>query len=159
MKGLLVLTGLILAGTITFSAIGSGNIENQESFTLEEMLTYSIEDELMAKAEYEKIIENLGVGRPFINIVKAEEKHIEYLQPLLIKYEVEYPRIPEEITIPETLQEAYRAGVDAEIANIDMYNKFLSEDIPEDVRETFMRLRDASKNHLRAFERQVARYE
>ena len=152
-----ILIGIILVSVMAFSEAGASRLEKQARFTLEEMLTYSIEDELLAKAEYEKIIEELDAGRPFTNIVEAEKKHIEYLEPLLIKYSVDYPEIPKNPEIPNTLSEAYRIGVEAEVANIAMYNRFLEEELTDDVREVFIKLRDASKNHLKAFERKVAR--
>jgi hypothetical protein len=38
-----------------------------------------------------------------------------------------------------------------------MYEKFLDFDIPTDIRNVFTRLKDASLNHLAAFERGLAR--
>jgi hypothetical protein len=49
---------------------------------------------------------------------------------------------------PENFSNALQGGVEAEIANIAMYDSFLSHDIPEDVRIVFTKLRDASKGHL-----------
>ena len=34
-----------------------------------------------------------------------------------------------------------------------MYEEFLKQDIPQDIKDTFIALRDASKNHLNAFEK------
>lgn len=159
MKTKLILMGTLLISAITFSSIGASSVKDQKTFTVEEMLTYSMEDELVAKLEYEKIIEELNGGRPFTNIIEAEKAHISYLEPLLEKYKVEYPKVSEEeAIIPENLLEAYEIGVKAEIANIGMYERFLEEDLPEDVREVFIRLKNASENHLKAFERQVDRY-
>lgn len=159
MKTKLILMGTLLISAITFSSIGASGVKDQKTFTVEEMLTYSMEDELIAKLEYEKIIDELGGRRPFTNIIEAEKTHISYLEPLLEKYKVEYPEVSEEEAIvPETLLEAYEIGVKAEIANIGMYERFLEENLPEDIREVFIRLKNASENHLKAFERQVERY-
>ena len=38
-----------------------------------------------------------------------------------------------------------------------MYDAFLKKDLPKDVRAVFTRLRDASKNHLAAFNRNLQR--
>lgn len=36
-----------------------------------------------------------------------------------------------------------------------MYEKFLAQDIPDDIREVFEELMNASKNHLEAFKRRL----
>ncbi|MBG0763995.1 MAG: DUF2202 domain-containing protein [Tissierellales bacterium] len=109
----------------------------------------------MAKAEYEALIEEFGDIRPFTNIIKAEQRHIEMLLPLFDKYEIEIPvnDASERAVIPETLEETFSIGVEAEIKNIDMYKAFLETDLPEDIELTFERLMRASESHLRAFER------
>jgi hypothetical protein len=156
MKIKVVLLGLILLSVTAFSNIGAARIKGIDTFSIKEALTYSMEDELLAKAEYEKIIEKYGEIRPFTNIMEAEKRHIEYLEPLLQKYGVEYPKISkDEVIVPNSLKEAYEIGVEAEIANIEMYEKFLENEFPEDVREVFIKLKNASKNHLRAFKRQL----
>ena len=58
--------------------------------------------------------------------------------------------------MPATLNEANQIGVDAEINNIAMYEKFLEQELPDDVRTVFEKLKDASENHLAAFEKQVS---
>ncbi len=150
------LMGITMISLTVFSNVGAARIENLNSFTIEEALTYSMEDELLANAEYEKIIEKYGYIRPFINIVQAEKTHIKHLEPLLEKYGVEYPELPEGVVIlPDTLTEAYELGIEAEIENIAMYEKFLEKELPKDVEEVFIILKNASKNHLRAFRRQL----
>lgn len=56
------------------------------------------------------------------------------------------------VTVPSSLQESDEIGVEAEIRNIEMYESFLKEDLPEDVRIVFENLKRASESHLRAFE-------
>ena len=95
-----------------------------------------------------------GERRPFSNIVKAEEQHIVWLVPLFEKYGVTLPpdRGQELAQVPETFSAALLAGVDAEIANIDMYQRFLSRELPSDVRAVFEHLLTGSRNHLAAFQ-------
>ena len=59
---------------------------------------------------------------------------------------------------PENIKTALEIGVQAELDNIAMYEAFLEEDLPEDVRDVFERLMAASKNHLEAFRRGLQRY-
>jgi hypothetical protein len=137
------------------SDIGAGAAKEDGNLTLEDMLEYAIEDEYMAKAEYEYIIEELDGGRPFTNIVKAEDTHIEWLKPLFEKYDVDFPEFDSDdyLVKPDSIESALELGVDAEVANIAMYESFLKEDLPEDVEKVFEYLKRGSENHLKAFER------
>lgn len=141
------------AGTEDYGHIGAAS---DSDYTLEEMLKYAIEDEYLAKAEYEKIMSQFDVTRPFSNIMKAETQHISALLPLFEKYGVTLPEntASEHLVIPETLAEIYSIGVEAEVANIAMYEKFLADpNLPEDVKVVFTALMKGSENHLKAFER------
>lgn len=119
------------------------------------MLTYAIQDECMAQGEYEAIMGEYGVQRPFSNIVKAEGRHIAMLLPLFDKYDVAVPidDSADRVVLPGSLSESFKAGVDAEVINIEMYEKFLKENLPEDVKTVFERLLSASEKHLAAFTR------
>lgn len=151
-----ILLGLMFVSITVFSSVGAARMSDESSFSIKEALTYAMEDELLARDEYEKITGKYGEIRPFSNIIEAEKRHIEYLEPLLKKYGVEYPVIPENaVVLPKSLEEAYHIGVEAEVANIEMYEKFLKNELPEDIREVFIRLKKGSENHLRAFERQL----
>ena len=99
-------------------------------------------------------MEKFGQHRPFSNIVKAEEQHIAWLVPLFGKYGVALPpdRGPELAQVPPTFDEALQAGVDAEIDNIGMYERFLARELPDDVRAVFEHLLTGSRNHLAAFQ-------
>ncbi|MBN1416370.1 MAG: DUF2202 domain-containing protein [Bacteroidales bacterium] len=119
------------------------------------MLVFAIQDEYLARGEYEKVIEKFGSQRPFSNIIKAEERHISWLTPLFEKYNIILPpdRGLELARVPETFPEALQIGVEAEIANIAMYERFLKKDLPADIRDVFSCLLGGSENHLAAFKR------
>lgn len=139
------------ADEIDFGAKGA---EGDESITLEEMLKYAVQDEYLARMEYEKIMDEFGEQRPFSNIIKAEEYHIELLNPLLEKYDIVVEDSSEDyVVVPESIEEALEVGIQAEIDNIAMYEKFLATDLPSDVELVFEELMSASENHLSAFER------
>lgn len=156
--GMLIL-GLGLAspvGAADYNYGASGALKlTDESLTLEKMLVFAIQDEYLARGEYQKVIEKFGSRRPFSNIIKAEERHISWLKPLFTKYNVPLPadRGLELAKILRTFAEALQIGIDAEVANIAMYERFLKRDLPEDVRDVFSRLLAASRNHLDAFQR------
>ena len=129
-------------------------VEELSSYTVEEMLTYALLDEYMAKAEYEAIIETFGEIKPFTNIVLAEQTHIDLLLPLFEAYGFVLPEnnAVESVVIPDSITSALATGVEAEEKNIAMYETFLAQDnLPEDVRAAFEYLVAASEHHLAAF--------
>ncbi|WP_427338084.1 DUF2202 domain-containing protein [Caloranaerobacter sp. DY30410] len=138
---------------------GSMAVKLRDSFTLEEMLVYAIQDEYLARAEYEEVINKFGENRPFTSIIKAEETHIKLLTPLFEKYNIPIPtdRAKDYVVVPETFEEVLKIGVKAEIDNIAMYEKFLKQkDLPEDIKDVFMKLKNASENHLKAFQNSLS---
>lgn len=139
--------------TFSVSAYGAKEALTDSEYTLEEMLTYALQDEYLALAEYDVIIDTFGAIRPFTNIVKAEQTHVDLLLPLFETYSIDL--IPDTSTdlviVPASITEALAAGVTAEINNIAMYDAFLSQELPEDVATVFDYLKTASENHLAAF--------
>ena len=83
--------------------------------------------------------------------------HLSYLKEIYASYDMEFPadESASHIVIPDTLLEAAQTGVQAEIDNIDMYEKFLTYDLPDSVKDVFTILMEGSQNHLKAFQKQV----
>ncbi|SES11157.1 ferritin family protein [Salipaludibacillus aurantiacus] len=140
----------------TYGALGA---LNAAELTLPEILTYAIQDEYLAQARYDDVLGNFGYVRTFAQIKEAEMRHINALLTLFERYQVPVPENNASLFVstPGTLKDAYAAGVQGEIDNIAMYEKFLSYDLPPDLRTVFTQLRNASRNHLVAFERGLAR--
>lgn len=142
-------------------ALGAEAAKADDDLTLNDMLTYAMQDEHLARASYDIAINDLGAGKPFTNIVNSEEQHVSMLTPLFDEYKVE-PVDGEEIAkyapVPITIKGALETCVEAEIVNIAMYERFLEQELPADVREVFEHLKYASENHLRAFENNLSRY-
>ena len=137
---------------------GAAAVNQDGTYTVEQMLTYAIQDEYLAQAEYKAIIAKFGVDRPFTNIMKAEGVHVEHLLPLFAAHSVPVPAdtASEHVVLPATLEEIYQIGVTAEIHNIGMYETFLKQaDLPEDVKDVFEALKKASESHLAAFQRNL----
>lgn len=138
------------------AAYGASGVRAGEEYSLEEMLVHAIQDEYLARAEYEAIIKAFGTDRPYSAIVLAEENHIVRLAALFVAhgYAVPADEAAGHFDLPGTLAETYGDNVTAETNNIAMYEAFLSqENLPGDARLTFEALARASQNHLRAFER------
>lgn len=158
--GILLPLGL-LAGAVPWGASGA---RQDSSPTLEAMMQYAIQDEYSARAEYEAILGVFGQIRPFSNILRSEESHILWLKEAYTSRHLALPSdaSAQHVRVPPTLKEALAIGVQAEIDNIAMYDRFLATDLlqkPENasLKLVFTRLRNASKNHLAAFRRRLAR--
>jgi hypothetical protein len=124
-------------------------------------LTEALQDEYKAQATYRAILQRFGPVRPFANIVKAEERHIQALLPLFARYGIPVPADdwPTRVTVPDSVAQACQEGVQAEIDNGAMYERLLAmtADYP-DVQRVFRNLQRASQeNHLPAFQRWAAR--
>lgn len=155
---IVVVVTLSLASTVAFANVvdfGAKGAKEQTDYSLEEMLKYAIEDEYLAHAEYEVIINKFGDDRPFTNIIRAEEKHIGELEEIFKTYGLEIPVVDPSghVVLPETIEQAFETGIKAEIENIAMYEKFLTGELPDDVREVFENLKKGSESHLQAFTR------
>ena len=142
---------------LTLTGYGAQGALSDAELTVADMLTYALQDEYLAHAEYEQIIADFGSVRPFTNIIKAEQTHIDSLLPLFAAYDLTAPADDgaAHTLAVSSLTEAYQAGVGAEVNNIAMYETFLAEDLPDDVRTVFESLMRASENHLRAFQNRL----
>jgi len=131
---------------------------DSSGYGLQQALIYAIQDEHLARAEYQYVNRKFNDPPPFRGIVRSEGMHISALENLFRQQG--WPIPPNEaskyIIEVNTLREAYEVGVIAEIDNIAMYNKFLDRsDLPSSFRNVFTNLRDASVNHQDAFQRHL----
>ena len=118
-------------------------------------LAMALDDEYRARATYQAVLANHGPVLPFMNIVQAEQRHIDALLPLFSRYGIIPPpdRWSGQVTPPSSLLECCEAGVAAEISNYQMYDALLTQVSEPDVHSVFMNLRNASAyHHLPAFE-------
>lgn len=120
-------------------------------------LLLALNDEYMAIATYQKINKKFDDPRPFVNIVKAEQRHAGKLKELFTKYKLE---IPEEnpwiggTPDYESVKLACKAGIDAEVQNVALYDRLFKTTDREDILFVYKNLRRASQeNHKPAFER------
>lgn len=124
-----------------------------QPYTLEEMLTYAIQDEYAAQSLYSNAIINYGAAEPFKRLLQEENGLIDLLTLLLTDYGVALPDLTEvrEKQAIASLREACLAGIKAEIISIEMYNAFLAKDnLPDGVADVFQLLLDVSQSHLDA---------
>ena len=124
-------------------------------------LAMALDDEYRARATYRAVLANYGPVLPFMNIVQAEQRHIDALLPLFGRYGITPPRDRwgGQVTPPPSLLECCEAGVAAEISNYRMYDALLTQISEPDVHNVFMNLRNASVyHHLPAFKACVAHH-
>ena len=123
---------------------------------VQQMLQFAIEDEYLARSEYLSVLESCGQIRSFVNIVRAEERHIDLLIPLFIDrgWDVPVDNSRDKVVGVDTPAAAFVQAQAIETDNIAMYEYFLQqEDLPEDVEFVFSHLLAASKKHLISFQR------
>lgn len=156
---------MCVAAQTDFPLYGNMAAKSDSALTIESMITYAIQDEYLARAEYVAIMAKFGQFAPYSNIKRAEEQHIAWLKEMFgnLKLSVPSDEAAKYIHAPSTLKEAAQAGVQAEIDNIAMYNRFLAQSILNDphyasIADLFIRLRNASQNHLAAFQKQLQKY-
>jgi hypothetical protein len=142
------------------SQIYTNNLSNYEKEDLSEdeiqALSLTLNDEFKAEATYQKVIDKFGEIRPFTNIINAEQKHSDALISIFEKYNLTIPDNDwyNKVKEQDSIKDACKEGVNAEIENIDLYDNLLSKIDNQDIIFIFESLRDASKyNHLPAFQR------
>ncbi|MEF8793817.1 ferritin-like domain-containing protein [Thiohalorhabdus sp.] len=119
-------------------------------------LREALDDEYSAWATYEQVIADFGEVRPFSNIREAEARHIEALLTLFRRYELAIPDNPwpGKVNRYDSVREACEAGVAAEIANVELYDRLLAATEREAIRTVLRNLQEASQQrHLAAFRR------
>ena len=119
-------------------------------------LNEALDDEQHAWATYDQVIADFGEVRPFINIRDAEARHIEALCTLFARYGLPVPENPwpGKVARYASLQAACEAGVAAEIANGEMYERLLGSTRRPDILAVLRNLQEASQQrHLAAFQR------
>jgi hypothetical protein len=119
-------------------------------------LLEALDDEYCAWATYDQVIADFGDMPPFSNIREAEARHIDALRALFARYAVPVPATPGSGKVARyaRLEEACEAGVAAEIANGEMYERLLRTTQREDIRMVLRRLQEASQQrHLPALQR------
>lgn len=129
---------------------GAKAAKEDADLNFEKMLNYAIEDEYLAREEYDIAIQTFGDEKPFNSIIGSEVMHISWLKKLLEKYGFKIPKdeARKYLEVPDSFKEAVQLGIDAEIENINMYDEFLTNSLSEDALNVFTKLRDASKGHL-----------
>jgi hypothetical protein len=142
----------------TLPLYGNSAAKADNALTIESMLTYAIQDEYLARAEYVAIMAKFGQMPPYSNIKQAEEQHIAWLKDIFASLGLAIPadEAAKYVHVPSTLKEAAQTGVQAEIDNISSMIAFWSNRCSwiraiAGIADLFTLLRNESSNHLARF--------
>ncbi|MBQ4819651.1 DUF2202 domain-containing protein [Aquimarina sp. MMG016] len=165
MKTIIVLL-LFLTGIIGY------NQENMDSKAIQDM-KYMLEEEKLALDVYMFLGEKWRL-KIFDNIKQSEERHFKAIEELLIQNQVSYNVYNEKGKFynPEvqklynyltelgsnSVKDALNVGVLIEETDITDIQKAINNTQDEYTKQVYSNLLRASKNHLRAFNRQLSRY-
>lgn len=120
-----------------------------------QVLNEALQDEYHAAAVYDAVIADFGEVAPFVPIRQAEAQHAAVLERLFERYGLAAPAnewAEAEIASFESVEAACAAGVAAETANADLYNRALAATDKPDLTNVFTHLQAASlESHLPAF--------
>jgi hypothetical protein len=119
-------------------------------------LNEALDDEYRAWATYDQVMADFGEVPPFSNIREAEARHIEALCVLFERYGLPVPENPwpGKVERYASLRAACEAGIAAEIANGEMYDRLLASTQRADILAVLRNLQAASQQrHLAAFQR------
>jgi len=136
-------------------------------------LTFSREEERMARDLYAALAAVHDGARPMSMITTSEQRHFDEIGTLLTRYGIADPSAGREagsyadaelqklyddwyargIVSP---QAAYQVGVELEQRDIADLEKLVAADAPADVKASYANLLKGSRNHLAAYERAVA---
>jgi hypothetical protein len=131
-------------------------------------LTFSRDEERMARDLYAKIAAKYDGASPFANITRSEQRHFDAVGVLLTRYSIADPASGQEAGVyadaavqslydgwlaraNTSLDEAYQVGVELETRDIEDLNHALALDAPADVDRVLSNLLAGSKMHLAAF--------
>lgn len=140
-----------------FTELDDNTVLEVETTELKSMLDILYQDEYNTKSTYEEIIDEFGPNILYNNLIQAEAQHMNALERIYTRYDIQIPNMDARTpNLPDKLLDTYTLGKEAEEANIALYDKYLDEDLPEDIRFTFERLMNASYHHLDAFNQAIA---
>jgi hypothetical protein len=136
---------------------GTGQGGGYQSLTATEIeaLQLALDDEYHALAVYQSVIADFGEVEPFVEIAASEQRHIDALINHFNKHQLAIPENPWIGNVPafESIQQACQVGVEAEIANADLYTQLFSMTDNPSLTRVFTNLSNASQNsHLPQFE-------
>lgn len=160
------------AATFAAAALGAGLIAVAPASAAtdaetQEMLTFLVQEEKMARDLYLELADEYGV-RQFTNIAKSEQKHMDAIRVLLERYGIEDPTVGDaigEFDHPDiqalydellakgmiSIAKASKVGITVEKVDIADIKDMLADKPAADISQVLQSLKSGSYNHLDAF--------
>jgi len=179
----LLLAGMIVA-TSLFAHGGNYQNDNSNSYRTmnsqkyslnekqKESLIYMYQEEKLARDVYITLGKKWNL-RPFLNIQKAEQVHMNAVKSLLEEYNIPVPVVPEvgKFNLKEIAElynklvakgmkskkDALEVGKEIEILDIKDLEERMKDATP-DMKMVFSRLKAGSEHHLKAFTKWLKKY-
>lgn len=143
------------------------------SHDLKTDLTYLREEERLAREIYQAASDKYDQALPFVNIVRAEQRHFDAVGMLLTRYGVDDPAADAKggvysddklqaeydkllAQVNESREAAYAAGVAIEKMDIADLDAAIARTEEPDAKRVFENLKRGSEHHLAAFETAAA---
>ncbi len=138
---------------------GMGPGVGQSSVTLSEAsvktLDEAIQEEYLARATYQAILDKFGQELPFVNIVRSEGQHIAALSRQYTTHGLAVPADSwvGKVTAPATIKDAFTAAIQLEKDDAALYDKLMTQVTEPELTRVFTQLQSASLNmHLKSLE-------
>lgn len=157
--------GAALAAALAVAACDTNTLPTEASMAvvtedaaLEAILYAALQDEYHAESVYQGVLADFGQVTPFSNIINAEVRHSAAIGQLYTNRGWTAPAsiwTVDNVPRFSSVAEACSVGVDAEIANVEVYDELMEDvTLPSDVVQVFNANRAASlERHLPAFQR------
>lgn len=149
-------TSTASAGAVAAPSAPTTAAPGETTAAVLDMMARGIADEYHAQAIYNGVLQDFGPVRPFVNIVQAEGQHAAAIAQLYAARGLVAPANGWTVDmVPRfaSVAAACTAAAEAEVENVRLYDEFLAQALPTDVRTVFENNRRASiNNHLPAFQ-------
>ena len=161
--GLVAVITIMASGPIMAAGLTQDEIDD---------LVYMREEEKLARDVYIALYDNWGLAI-FNNIASSEQKHMDAIKTLLVRYGIPDPAQDPGKFTNEKLRELYadlvaqggasvvealKVGVIIEETDIDDLEEALGDTNHKDIIRVYTNLKAGSLNHLKAFNSQLGNY-
>lgn len=152
--GLGIATGKFSTNTTNYITAKQQQALADSDYTVDEVLTYALQNEYFTQAQYNAIVTKYGAQMPFANIAQMKQMHINLLLPLFEKNNIVVPAndAKKDVILPASLEKSYAAGLQQQQFSVELYNKLLQTKLPVDVETVLKTLLANAKKHTTAFE-------
>jgi hypothetical protein len=115
----------------------------------------ALQEEYLAQATYQAIVNKFGAELPFVNILRSEGQHVAALSRQFTVHGLTVPvnSWAGKVQVPATVKDAFMAAIQLEKDDAALYDQLLKQVTEPELSRVFTQLQNASLNmHLTALE-------